>query len=133
MDVYLSKLFLAGVLNSVLTTYPCYKCLAPSHAMHDFHTPFDLRHTALIEYHVKTMRRLLRTEGVTARNDYRKYPADVVQIVRRRLADVVTGLCFLQGVCTLYRWSSRSSGGSRISTRSKERRLTSCTTWNPEL
>ena len=50
--------------------------------MHDFYTPFHLRHTALIEYHVKEMRRLLRTRGATARNDYRKYLADVPQMLR---------------------------------------------------
>ena len=49
---YLSS-YNAGVLNSVMTTYPCYKCLAPRDMMHDFSTPFDLRHTGLIEYHVK--------------------------------------------------------------------------------
>lgn len=74
--------FFPGVLNSVQTTYPCYKCLAPKDSMHDFFTPFDLRHTALIEYHVKQMRRLLRTRGVSARNDYRKYLADVPQMLR---------------------------------------------------
>jgi hypothetical protein len=78
-DMYLADVcwtpafFDAGVLNSVLTTYPCYKCLAPKDMMHDFSTPFHLRHTGLIEYHVKEMRRLLRTRGVAARNDYREY------------------------------------------------------------
>ena len=48
-----TKALHTGVLNSVMTTYPCYKCLAPRDMMHDFSTPFDLRHTGLIEYHVK--------------------------------------------------------------------------------
>ena len=58
--------------------------------MHDFFTPFDLRHTALIEYHVKQMRRLLRTRGVTARNDYRTYLADVPQMLRISKIWVIT-------------------------------------------